>query len=155
VIEKINMPHESLPETAWGLAVDYIVDDHLLIIEDWTKGYKNSFCTWFVYNLAFRRLMVLKSPQRDRFTTNIDFLTNAAMWKKVSDHPNIIQVHFVENINAVPYIALEYTPSASLDQLVKNDSLFVERRYIWNLALINKLILNISNAMAYSHSLSV
>merc|ERR1712100_296096 len=85
----------------------------------------------------------------------MDFLTNAALWKKVSDHPNIMQIYFVENINSLPYIGLEYCPSVNLDQLVTSGSLFSERRYIWNLALLNKIILNLSNALAYAHSMSV
>jgi len=99
--------------------------------------------------------MVYKGPQEGRFFDITDFLIVCALWQKISDHPNIITVHYIESINNIPFLGLEYVPCASLEQLIFKDNFLFPEKYLRNLSVILKIIISVCNALAYSHSLSV
>ena len=100
-------------------------------------------------------MMVYKGPQEGRFFDMTDFLVICALWQKISDHPNIVTVHYVENINDVPFLGLEYVPCASLEQLISKDNFLFPEKYLRNMSVILKVIISICNALSYAHSMSV
>lgn len=64
--------------------------------------------------------MVVKTPRQGVLSSYADLLQDLARWKSLSFHPNILQLLYVELINDIPRIFLEWVPSYTLEGNTKH-----------------------------------
>lgn len=124
------------------------------VIEEWTREV-DPYCTFLIYNEVFQRFMIMKTPREGQFKKVEDFIVMVSLWKKISDHPNIPTIHYIEMINERPLIALEYHSTATIEKLVQTNNLFTKANHVINLAIFLKLFLSICDALEYAHDNSV
>lgn len=85
------------------------------IIEDWTVD-NVAYQTFLAYNEIFRKFVLIKTPRPGQFKRLKDFMVMISLWLKISDHPNIQSIHYIEMLNDTPQIALEYMASATIER---------------------------------------
>lgn len=88
------------------------------IVEDWTID-SISFQTFLIYNEIFKKLILVKSPRPGQYKRLKDFMVMIGLWLKISDHPNIQTIHYIEILNDTPQIALEYMATATLERILQ------------------------------------
>jgi hypothetical protein len=84
-------------------------------LEEWTTN-TSSYASYLIYNEVFKRLLVVKAPRLGQYKRGKDFLIMVAQWMKISDHPNIQTIHFIEMMNDTPQLAMEYISAGSLER---------------------------------------
>lgn len=92
------------------------------VLEEWTQD-TTSYATYLIYNDVFRKLISIKAPRTGQFRRTKDFLVMVSLWMKISDHPNIQTIHYIEMLNETPQVAMEYMAAATLERsllLLKN-----------------------------------
>lgn len=60
--------------------------------------------------------MNIKAPRPGQYRDTKNFLTMVSQWLKISDHPNIQTIHYIEMVNETPQLALEYISAASIER---------------------------------------
>lgn len=155
IIQYFNRETHEITTENTKMVPSGFIPNHFLILQDWTKSEDDAWRVFLVYNYVFQKMMVYKGPQEGRFFDMTDFLIICALLQKISDHPNIITVHYIESINNIPFLGTEYIPCASLEQLIYRDNFLFPEKYLRNLSVLLKIIISICNAMSYAHSLAV
>lgn len=87
------------------------------VLEEWTSN-TSSYSGYLVYNEVFKKLISIKAPRVGQYRNTKDFLVMIAQWKKISDHPNIHTIHYIELLNDTPQLALEYLTAGTIERIL-------------------------------------
>ncbi len=135
--------------------------DKYRVLEDWTTV-TAAYKTYIVFNEIFKRNMIVKCVRENQYLKYKDFLIMVSLWMKISDHPNIPTIHYIEYLNDTPLITMEYVANASIErnqdnyiELVTSNSFFKEGNSATNLSMLLKIILIVCDVLEYAHTNSV
>lgn len=111
----MNSPYKPVDQTTTSLSADIEYNGKYKVLENWTTE-KSSYCTFLVYNEVFKKKMIIKHPRPGQFKSFKDFVVAVGGWKRISDHPNIPTIHFIETLNTNRTIVMEYISSTTLER---------------------------------------
>lgn len=112
---KLGSHFTPLDKASRGLEIDSELPGKFKVIEEWGTEF-SSYNTYLVYNSVFHKKMIVKTLKEGRYKEKVDFLTTVSMWRKISDHPNILSIYYIEYLNSIPFISLEYLSSVSIQR---------------------------------------
>ena len=153
-INKLKAPFAAVSPATRQLGPDSELPGKYKVLEDWTTP-ETSYCTYLVYNEVFQRQMLVKTVRDGQYKDLTKYQILLSLWKRISDHPNIPTVYYIELINNIPCVSVEYTNLASLEVLVSNNSLLLTGNHIINFSIVLKFMTIIADVMEYAHSNSV
>ena len=100
---------------------------------------------YIVESLGNRDKFAMKTLQNHFILNNIlyeMFVKEAELWVNLEKHPNIVQAIMVSQINAKPFIFLEYVDGESLEEVIKKGRLPIKQAILY--------MIQICRAMAYA-----
>ena len=153
-IQRIKSQYKQIDETTRQLTINHELKGKFKILEDWTSADSN-FCTYLIYNHVFQRKMILKCARDGQYRDLTKYQILLSLWKRISDHPNVPTIHYIELINDTPCLSLEYTTVVTLDILVENGGLLRSGNHMMNLSVLLKIMGTLMEVLEYAHSNSV
>lgn len=159
LVKRLGDKFENLDEGKRPIAVGTTLKGQFKVLEDFTTE-QSSYKTFLVFNETFKRLMIVRTTHDGQFREMKDVIVGNNMWMRISDHPNIQTMHYIEAINKSAVMACEYVAAISIQrrfvltsELVENSNLLRpgESNYITNLTYILKIINLVTDALEYAH----
>lgn len=92
--------------------------DKYRVLEDWSTD-TSTYRQYIVFNEIFKRNMIVKCVREGQYKRFKDFLIMVSLWMKISDHPNIPTIHYIEYLNDTPLITTEYIANANIERKIK------------------------------------
>jgi len=111
---------------------------------------------YICYYRWHQKLYALKTYQDKYFTSKRvrdNFYREATLWMTLESHPNIVQAHWVHNLDGKIYVVMEYIPKDTSGRVTLNDHLIEEKP----LPFLRTLIwaIQFCYGMEYAHSRGV
>jgi hypothetical protein len=115
IVKKLGGKFENLDEGKKAIAVGTALKGQFKVLEDFTSE-QSSYRTFLVYNETFKRLMIVRTTHEGQFREIKDVIVGNNMWMRISDHPNIQTMHYIEAINKSAVMACEYVAAVSIER---------------------------------------
>ena len=80
-----------------------------------------------------------------------EFLRVMSKWRMLPPHPNIVQLLYVEKMNDIPRLYLEYVPSLSIEDLINTTAFFIKNDPKEIALKIYKIGFSVGRALRWAH----